>query len=112
MHNNLNPAEMCKPKFIVIGISDSHVQYFSHEIQQVVSQGRVFSGGKRHHEIMLPHLPEDSCWIDITVPLEAVYAQYANQQEVIVFASGGPLFYGFATTLKRQFPKSELKVFP
>ena len=112
MHNNLNPAEMCKPKFIVIGISDSHVQYFSQEIQQVISQGRVFSGGKRHHEIMLPHLPEDCCWIDITVPLEAVYAQYANQQEVIVFASGDPLFYGFATTLKRQFPKSELKVYP
>lgn len=103
---------MCKPKFIVIGISDSHSQSFTPEVQQVIAQGKTFSGGKRHHEIVRRYLPNNSCWIDITIPLNEVYAQYSDFQEIIVFASGDPLFYGFATTLMRQFPTSDIKVYP
>ena len=46
---------------------------------EIIKQGKVFSGGKRHHEIVAPFLPADAQWIDITVPLDAVFEQYRLQ---------------------------------
>ena len=79
----------------------------------------MFSGGKRHHEIMRPYLPAEHTWIDITVPLSDVFEQYNSQfsilnpqPSIVVFASGDPLFFGFANTLRREMPEAEIKVFP
>ncbi len=105
-------------KFTVIGITDSHQPFFSPEVLKVIREGKVFSGGKRHHEIVASLLPEEAQWIDITVPLETVYEQYrvlsgeTAERNIVVFASGDPLFFGFANTLRREFPDAELKVFP
>ncbi len=77
----------------------------------MIRQGRVFSGGKRHHEIVAPLLPENAEWIDITVPLDAVFAQYRSSP-VIVFASGDPLFFGFANTIRRKMPEAEIVLYP
>ena len=97
-------------KFIVIGITDNPQPFFLPEVLEIIKSGKVFSGGKRHHEIVAPFLPANAQWIDITVPLNAVFEQYHD--EVVVFASGDPLFFGFANTLQREFPDAELKVFP
>jgi precorrin-6Y C5,15-methyltransferase (decarboxylating) len=96
-------------KFIVIGITDNPQPSFLPEVLEIIKSGKVFSGGKRHHEIVAPFLPANAQWIDITVPLNAVFEQYHD--EVVVFASGDPLFFGFANTLQREFPDAELKVF-
>lgn len=101
-----------KRKFIVIGLTDSRDQYFSPEIIDVISSSNVFSGGKRHKEIVEPFLPQNAQWIDITVPLKTVYERYESHSEIVVFASGDPLFYGFGGTLKREFPNAEIKVYP
>ena len=66
-------------KFIVIGITDNPSPWFPPEVMEVIRTGKVFSGGKRHHEIVAPLLPEDARWIDITVPLDAVFEQYKGQ---------------------------------
>ena len=97
-------------KFIVIGITDNPQPVFLPEVLETIKAGKVFSGGKRHHEIVAPFLPANAQWIDITVPLNAVFKQYHD--EVVVFASGDPLFFGFANTLQREFPGAELKVYP
>ena len=105
-------------KFIVIGITDSHQPFFSPEVLEIIKNGKVFSGGKRHHEIVVPFLPRDAQWIDITAPISAVFEQYNElsnincQLSIIVFASGDPLFFGFANTLQREFSDAELQVFP
>ncbi|MBQ7495502.1 MAG: precorrin-6y C5,15-methyltransferase (decarboxylating) subunit CbiE [Bacteroidaceae bacterium] len=133
-------------RFIVIGISDHPQPFFPPEVLEVIKNGSVFSGGKRHHEIVAPLLPEDAVWIDITAPLDAVFEQYKTHPQplpigrgvvtssagntadkaiysppsqegggggsLIVFASGDPLFFGFANTLKREFPEAEILVFP
>ena len=96
--------------FYVIGISDAPQPFFPPEVQDVIRQGRVFSGGKRHHEIVEPFLPEGAQWIDITAPLDAVFEQYHD--EVIVFASGDPLFFGFANTIKRKMPDAQVILYP
>ena len=106
-------------KFIVIGITDNPQPWFPPEVQEIIRKGRIFSGGKRHHEIVAPLLPEGAEWIDITVPLEKVFEHYkivncksSNRKFIVVFASGDPLFFGFANTLRREFPDAEMQVFP
>ena len=103
---------MCKQHFIVVGMTDDREVWFPPEIRAAVAAGRVFSGGRRHHEIVAPLLPEGAVWIDITVPLDAVFAQYAGHTEIVVFASGDPLFFGFANTLRRELPEAEIMVYP
>ena len=115
-------------KFVVIGISDNPQPFFPPEVLSIIGQGRVFSGGKRHHELVAPLLPAGAEWIDITVPLDAVFERYTalgthpsdgqNRVEpwpsspIIVFASGDPLFFGFANTIRRKLPGAEIAVYP
>lgn len=107
-------------RFVVIGITDNPNPWFQPEVMEIIKQGKVFSGGKRHHEIVAPLLPADAEWIDITTPLDAVFAQYKSlttylsplTSTIIVFASGDPLFYGFANTIKRKMPDAEMVLYP
>ena len=100
-------------KFIVIGISDAPEPSFSAEMLAIIKQGKVFSGGKRHHEIVASLLPANAQWIDITTPLDAVFLQYQSfTSDIIVFASGDPLFFGFANTIKRKMPEAEIVLYP
>ena len=100
-------------KFIVIGISDAPEPSFSTEVLAIIKQGKVFSGGKRHHEIVAPLLSADAQWIDITTPLDAVFEQYQSiVSDIIVFASGDPLFFGFANTIRRKRPEAEIVLYP
>ena len=109
---------MFMQKFYVIGISDNPKPFFTPEVLEIIKNGKVFSGGKRHHEIVAPFLPPNVEWIDITAPLDAVFKQYSSlfilhsSLSIVVFASGDPLFFGFANTLKREFPEADIKVFP
>lgn len=96
----------------VIGLSDSHRLWLTPEVTRIISEGHVFSGGKRHHEIIADLLPDEYTWIDITVPIDVVLQRYKSFDDIVVFASGDPLFYGFATTLLRAFPDVEMKVYP
>ena len=99
--------------FLVIGINDSPQPAFTDEVKRVIDGGKVFSGGLRHHEIVGDLLPDGAQWIDITVPLSDVYREYRDvDDKIIIFASGDPLFFGFATTLQREFPDVDIKVYP
>jgi precorrin-6Y C5,15-methyltransferase (decarboxylating) len=105
-------------KFVVIGITDNPNPWFPPEVMEIIKQGRVFSGGKRHHEIVALLLPADAQWIDITIPLDAVFEEYCRlsdkiaEHTIIVFASGDPLFFGFANTIKRKMPEADIVVYP
>lgn len=99
-------------KFYVIGIDDNQQQYFSPEITEVISSHTVFSGGARHHEIVEAFLPKGYTWIDIIVPLKNVFQQYQSHSEIVVFASGDPLFFGFANTIQREMPEAEILLYP
>lgn len=103
---------MCEQRFTVIGISDSQEQCFAPKVMEIIANGQVFSGGKRHQEIMEPYLPVGHEWIPITVPLQKTFYHYAGHKDIIVFASGDPLFYGIATTLMREFPEAKIEVLP
>ena len=105
-------------QFTVIGISDETHPELSAEVRGAISTSTVFSGGKRHRELMDCYLPASAQWIDITVPLKTVFDAYRKHfssspdTPIVVFASGDPLFFGFAVTLQREFPDALIKLFP
>ena len=114
-------------RFTIIGISDNPQPWFPPEVLEIIRQGKVFSGGKRHHEIMAPLLPADAQWVDIIVPLEKVFEEYEKlsivnchcnatlskrELSIIIIASGDPLFFGFANTIKRKMPEAEIVLYP
>ena len=114
-------------RFTIIGISDNPQPWFPPEVFEIIRQGKVFSGGKRHHEIMAPLLPADAQWVDIIVPLEKVFEEYEKlsivnchcnatlskrELSIIIIASGDPLFFGFANTIKRKMPEAEIVLYP
>ena len=108
---------MTRKRFVIIGISDCGQPFFPPEVAAIITAGKVFSGGERHHEIVRGLLPAGYRWIDIRVPLREVFRQYeacfaANAEDIIVFASGDPFFYGFASTIRRECPAVPLTVFP
>ena len=103
-------------KLIIIGITDSQQPWFSPEVEARIACGKTFSGGRRHRDIMARRLPTDAPWIDITVPLSDVFDRYRalpeSAQPLVVFASGDPLFFGFATTARRLMPDADIEVHP
>ena len=99
--------------FYVIGMNDSPNPDFSPEILQIIQSHRVFSGGVRHHEIVRSLLPQQAIWIDIKSPIDEVFSQYEQVKEsIVVFASGDPLFFGFANTIKRKLPHAGIFLYP
>lgn len=102
-------------RFYIIGLDDNRTQYFPPEVIELITTHRIFSGGIRHHEIMQPYLPDGSVWIDIKTPLDSVFEQYRyyeGKQSIVVFASGDPLFFGFATTIRKRMPDAPIKLYP
>lgn len=96
-------------RFFVFGIGNS-TPLFTQEQKDIIAKNKVFSGGKRHFKLVKNYLPHAYKWLEISSPLEAVFDVYKAHPGVVVFCSGNPLFYGFANTLKRQFPKADIKV--
>lgn len=98
--------------FTVIGLSDGRELFLPPHIERIIRNGEVFSGGVRHRQIMENHLPHGALWIDITTPLDDVFRQYAGHSHVVVFASGDPLFFGFATTIQKRLPQARVVTYP
>jgi len=99
-------------QFTVIGIPDKTNFHFSPDVLDAVSKRNVFSGGKRHYQLVRHILPQNHTWIDITIPLKNVFEQYMSHEDIVVFASGDPLFFGFANTIKRELPDAKINLVP
>lgn len=98
--------------FYIIGLNDNSNPHFTKEVLSVIRSGKIFSGGVRHHGLIKELLPSNSEWINITVPLDKVFEQYTSHPEIVVFASGDPLFYGFANTIQNKLPEAKIILFP
>ena len=103
---------MCK-RFIVVGMDDGQLPHFVPEVVDAIRTHRVFSGGRRHYEAVKELLPIEHKWIPITVPIPAVFKTYESiHEEIVVFASGDPLFFGFANTIQREMPDAQMVLYP
>ncbi|WP_343691035.1 precorrin-6y C5,15-methyltransferase (decarboxylating) subunit CbiE [Chitinophaga sp.] len=100
-------------KYVVIGISDHEHFILPDEAKSLLTQHQYFSGGKRHHQRVRHHLPAGYKWIDITGDIPALIRQYQQlDNSIVIFASGDPLFYGFANSIRKYDPEAGMQVFP
>lgn len=102
---------MCS--FYIIGISDEGIPDFNAALKSLIAKSTVFSGGTRHFELVKDLLPAKNQWIDLALPLKDTFAKYRQiNASIVVFASGDPLFFGIGNTIKRDFPDSEIHIYP
>ena len=86
---------------------------FNDEVKLLLSCNKIFSGGKRHYELVEKYLPSAHQWIEIKTDMSALFQQYRQlKAPTIAFASGDPLFYGSANTIKTYHPEAKLKIYP
>lgn len=98
--------------YYVIGIDDNREQHLDARVSKIIDTHTTFSGGERHYEIMRPYLPPEHTWIPITVPLSQVIDLYRQYDDLVIFASGDPLFFGFGNTLLREMPEKRIQILP
>ncbi|MEG1866310.1 MAG: precorrin-6y C5,15-methyltransferase (decarboxylating) subunit CbiE [Bacteroides sp.] len=105
---------MNQPRFLLFGLDDSPTPYFPPTVWEFIRAHRLFSGGRRHHERLRDLLPPDAVWIDIAPPLDDAFKTYAAYEGelIVIFASGDPLFFGFARTLQQRLPGADVSVYP
>ncbi|WP_299778787.1 precorrin-6y C5,15-methyltransferase (decarboxylating) subunit CbiE [uncultured Formosa sp.] len=99
--------------FYLIGISNHPTPKWSDDVLELIQKSTVFSGGKRHYELVKSFLPKIHTWIEISGKMDALIQHYKTiEVSIVVFASGDPFFYGFGNTLQRLLPNTKLKAFP
>ena len=105
-----------KTHIYMVGMDDNPQPKHVEVIIKSVKHDNIFSGGKRHYEIVKPFLPADAVRIEIKAPINAVLAEYSRliqEGKVIVsFVSGDPFFFGFASTIQKNLLGVGMKVFP
>jgi len=98
--------------FYVIGIGNRTTE-FAAEVLTLIHANTVFSGGHRHYDLVSHLLPEGHIWLQVQSPMEVLFKAYEQvNQPVVVFASGDPLFYGIANTLRTKYPGAEINTYP
>lgn len=109
----IDPDDVQIINYYVVGISNSPQFRLNDELKKIISEHTVFSGGKRHYEIVKNELPENHKWIEISGNMTSLFVKYKEQKDssLVVFASGDPLFYGFANTIQKFHPEANIKVY-
>lgn len=99
--------------FYLIGISNHSTPIWNSDGLQLIKESTVFSGGKRHYQLVKSFLPQKHTWIEISGKMKVLIEKYKKVDvPIVVFASGDPFFYGFGNTLQRLLPQSTLKAIP
>lgn len=99
--------------FYLIGISNHPRPAWHDEALPIIQKSTLFSGGKRHYELVKAQLPKNHHWIEISGPMHFLMEHYQTYNDpIVVFASGDPFFYGFGNTLQRLLPDAKLQVYP
>lgn len=95
----------------VIGLHDPHL--LPAPLQQRIVESDLLAGGARHLAAF-PQAGRERVVIDaqIDVLLDRLAVAHAAGKEIVVLASGDPLWYGIGTTLRRRFPPEDLQIVP
>ncbi|WP_158798337.1 precorrin-6y C5,15-methyltransferase (decarboxylating) subunit CbiE [Pedobacter sp. L105] len=98
--------------FHVIGIGNKEPD-FPEQLMSLIQRHQLFSGGQRHYDLVRHLLPDTHRWIGIKSPMDHLFELYQQaNQPIVVFASGDPLFYGMANTLRTKYPEAEIHTYP
>ncbi|CAM3607774.1 Precorrin-6Y C(5,15)-methyltransferase [decarboxylating] [Vibrio aerogenes CECT 7868] len=97
---------------VVIGVPEDGCLSLTSRAVSAVSQARVVAGHPRHR-VWFPQF--EGIFLDMTQGFSNWLNQVIDQSEegdVVVLASGDPLFFGIGGTLLKQLPASDLSFIP
>lgn len=99
--------------YTVVGLPNTTPVELPAEVRRLVAAHAVFSGGRRHYELVKGSLPTPHTWIPIAGDMAALFAAYrAAGAPILVFASGDPLFFGIVRTIQTHDAAATLAVHP
>ena len=99
--------------FYLIGISNHSSPKLKDEALTLINRSTIFSGGKRHYELVKSYLPANHIWIEISGKMQDLIKQFNTFNDtILVFTTGDPFFYGFGNTLQRLLPNAKLHAIP
>ncbi|WKD61174.1 Precorrin-6Y C(5,15)-methyltransferase [decarboxylating] [Corynebacterium ciconiae DSM 44920] len=94
----------------VIGIGAEGLSSLSPAARSALSTAEVVLGSPR--QLALVDAPTTRPWPSPLVPaLPGIIAELSGKR-VAVLASGDPLFHGIASTLRREVPEAQLRIYP
>ena len=100
-------------EFYLVGIGNHSKPVINDEVLLLIKTTKIFSGGKRHYDLVKSILPKRHTWIEISGRMDNVLLKYGeNKKPIMIFASGDPFFYGFGNTLRRYIPEAKIQAFP
>ncbi|MDG3085152.1 precorrin-6y C5,15-methyltransferase (decarboxylating) subunit CbiE [Vibrio hannami] len=97
---------------VVVGVPEDGCLSLTSRAVSVVSEARVVAGHPRHIE-WFPQF--NGTFLDMTQGFSEWLSEVIDESEegdVVVLASGDPLFFGIGTTLLKRLPASELSFIP
>lgn len=97
----------------VIGIGPGSRDWLPPVIDEIVASCEVVFGGKRALELF-PDFP-GVCGVlsgRLSETIQEIRSALTEKKQVGVLVSGDPGFYSFLPMLKREFPKTEINVYP
>ena len=99
--------------YTVVGLPNTTPVELPAEVRRLVAAHTVFSGGRRHYELVKSLLPTPHTWLAIGSDMPALFAEYrAAAAPILVFASGDPLFFGIVRTIQTHDAAATLAVYP
>ncbi|MGU3577207.1 precorrin-6y C5,15-methyltransferase (decarboxylating) subunit CbiE [Brucellaceae bacterium C25G] len=100
------------PWLTVIGIGEDGFSALGQHAQQAIASADVIFGGTRHLELVFGHHQAQS--IAWPVPFSKSYEMIAENrgQDVVVLASGDPMFFGMGASIMRHFTTEDVEIIP
>ena len=102
---------MDAPWISIIGIGEDGVQGLSPAAKAVVETAEMLIGGKRHLAFFPDHTAQKACWPQPFSQGKNLLESYRNKQ-VVVLASGDPLWHGAGNTIIDWFGIESVSVIP
>lgn len=95
----------------VVGMGPAGVQLMTPQAVEAVKQADALVGGVRHLA-QFPAFGGECCPLGANIPQVLAWIEARQAQNVVVLASGDPLFYGIGTRLIAHFGRENVRVIP
>lgn len=95
----------------VVGVGPAGLQLMTPLAKEAVSRADALVGGARHLA-QFPDFSGERCALGANIAEVLAWIEARSAQNVVVLASGDPLFYGIGTRLLAHFGRDNVQVIP
>ena len=96
----------------VIGIGEDGLAGLGKNTRDLITSADVIFGGKRHLALLNPDVEAEQ--VSWPSPFDNAFPMIEAQRDrqVVVLASGDPMFFGMGASLSRHFSTQDMRIIP